>query len=130
VTSFNAAICQSVPADCDRLKTTSGRTMTFPKYKSSAAFQIQKHFNAMTFLEGRLIPVGFMFIECTEGSQEQLLHKIRSIPAVSYVYKLDKKYQLVVKIESDSVEKFTSAIAEIRKSGSLANTDTIIGFKA
>lgn len=83
----------------------------------------------MTFLQGRLIPVGFMFIECAEGAQDQLLQRIKTIPAVSYAYKLDKKYQLVVKIESGSIEKFTSAIAEIRKSGGLANTDTMIGFK-
>ncbi len=84
----------------------------------------------MTFLHGRLIPVGFMFIECVEGMQDQLLQKVKAIPAVSYVYKLDKKYQLVVKIESHSIEKFTSAIAEIRKSGGLANTDTMVGFKS
>lgn len=56
--------------------------------------------------------------------------KIRAIPAVSYAYKLDKTYQLVVKIESDSIEKFTSAISEVRKSGNIANTDTMVGFKA
>jgi nitrate reductase NapAB chaperone NapD len=71
-----------------------------------------------------------MFIECAESVQDQLLEKIKTVPAVSYVYKLDKKYQLVVKIESDSIERFTSAIAEIRKAGGLANTDTMIGFKS
>jgi nitrate reductase NapAB chaperone NapD len=70
-----------------------------------------------------------MFSECAEGAQDQLLQKIRTVPAASYVYKVDKTYQLVVKIESDSVEKFTAAIAEIRKSGGIANTDTMIGFK-
>lgn len=77
-----------------------------------------------------MIPVGFMFIECVEGTQDELLRKIRETPAVSYVYKVDKTYDLVVKIESDSIEKFTAAISIIRGLGNLLNTDTIIGFKS
>lgn len=42
---------------------------------------------------------------------------------------VDKSYDIVVKIESDSDEKFTSAISQIRKSGGILNTDTIIGSK-
>ena len=76
-----------------------------------------------------MIPVGFMFIECVQGVQDDLLRKIKGIPAVSFAYKLDKTYDIVVKIESDSVEKFTSAIGEIRRLGSLLNTDTMVGFK-
>ncbi|MEM2141510.1 MAG: Lrp/AsnC ligand binding domain-containing protein [Nitrososphaera sp.] len=76
-----------------------------------------------------MIPVGFMFIECVEGRQDELLKKIREVPAVSYAYKLDKTYQLVAKIESDSVEKFTAAISAIRGLGNLLNTDTMVGFK-
>ncbi|UVS68141.1 Lrp/AsnC ligand binding domain-containing protein [Nitrososphaera viennensis] len=77
-----------------------------------------------------MIPIGFMFIECVEGSQDELLQRIKEIPGVAYAYKLDKTYNLVVKIESDSVEKFTLAIAQIRKSGNLLNTDTMVGFKS
>jgi DNA-binding Lrp family transcriptional regulator len=77
-----------------------------------------------------LIPVGFMFIECAKGSQDELLPRIKEIPGVSYVYKVDKTYDLVVKIESDSIEKFTLAIAHIRKLGHLLNTDTMVGFKS
>lgn len=77
-----------------------------------------------------MIPVGFMFIECVQGTQDDLLKKIREIPAVSFAYKLDKSYDIVVKIESDSIERFTAAIGEIRKLGNLLNTDTMVGFKA
>lgn len=76
-----------------------------------------------------MIPIGFMFIECVQGTEDDLLKKIREIPVVSFAYKLDKSYDIVVKIESDSIEKFTSAIGEIRKLGSLLNTDTMVGFK-
>ena len=76
-----------------------------------------------------MIPVGFMFINCNAGSQDGILEKVKSIPEVKYAYKLDKSYDLVVKIESDSDEKFTSAISQIRKAGGILNTDTIIGFK-
>lgn len=77
-----------------------------------------------------MIPVGFMFIECTQGLEDELLRKIKEIPAVSYAFKLDKTYEIVVKIESDSVEKFTSAISTIRSLGNIQNTDTMVGFKA
>ncbi|AIF82460.1 AsnC family protein [Candidatus Nitrososphaera evergladensis SR1] len=76
-----------------------------------------------------MIPIGFMFIECVEGSQNDLLQRIKEIPGVSYAYKLDKTYNLVVKVESDSVDKFALAIAQIRKLGNLLNTDTMVGFK-
>lgn len=76
-----------------------------------------------------LIPVGFMFLECMQGFEDQLLQKIRQIPGVVYAYKVDKSYDLVIKIESGSIEKFTLAIAQIRKLGNLLNTDTMVGFK-
>lgn len=76
-----------------------------------------------------LIPVGFMFLECTEGLEDVLLQEIKEIPSVVYAYKVDKSYDLVIKIESDSVERFTLAIARIRKLGNLLNTDTMVGFK-
>jgi len=76
-----------------------------------------------------VIPIGFMFIQCKDGSEEGILEKVRSISGVVYAYKVDKSYDIVVKVESDSDEQFTSAIAAIRKVGDLLNTDTMIGFK-
>lgn len=76
-----------------------------------------------------MIPVGFMFINCSQGSQDGILERVKTIPEVKYAYKLDKSYDIVIKIESDSDEKFTSAISQIRKAGGIQNTDTIIGFK-
>lgn len=76
-----------------------------------------------------MIPVGFMFLECAEGSHDELLRKIKEIPGVAYAYKVDKQYDIVIKIESSSVEKFALAIARIRKLGNLLNTDTMVGFK-
>lgn len=76
-----------------------------------------------------MIPVGFMFIECVQGSQDGLLRQVKEISGVVYAYKVDKTYDLVIKIESDSIEKFTMAIGQIRKLGGLMNTDTMIGFE-
>jgi len=70
-----------------------------------------------------------MFIQCKEGSEDQIIENIRAIPEVKYSYKVDKSYDIVVKVESESVQKFTEAIALIRKSAGLMNTDTMIGFK-
>ena len=57
------------------------------------------------------------------------MEKIRSISGVAYAYKLESLYDIVVKIETDSVESFTTAIASIRKVTDILNTDTMIGFK-
>jgi DNA-binding Lrp family transcriptional regulator len=77
-----------------------------------------------------MIPIGFMFIECRYGSSDAILQQIKGIPEVVYAFKLDKSYDIVVKIESDSYEKFTSAISRIRAAGDILNTDTMIGFKS
>jgi hypothetical protein len=76
-----------------------------------------------------MIPVGFMFMQCQEGTEDQIIQKIKSISGVSYVFKVDKSYDIVVKIESESFEKFTTAIASIRLTAGLLNSDTMIGFK-
>jgi len=70
-----------------------------------------------------------MFLQCTEGAEDAILRQTRSISGVAYAYKLEGSYDLVVKIESNTVEEFTHAIAAIRKVPSILNTDTIIGFK-
>lgn len=76
-----------------------------------------------------MIPIGFMFIQCAQGAEDAILEKVKIISGVSYAYKVDKAYDVVVKVESDSLEKFTSAIAEIRATPGLLNTDTMIGFR-
>ena len=70
-----------------------------------------------------------MFLHCREDSEETILENVRSITGVAYAYKLDNLYDVVVKIESDSVEQFTLAIAAIRKVANILNTDTMVGFK-
>ena len=76
-----------------------------------------------------MIPLAFMFLHCREDSEETILENARSITGVAYAYKLDNLYDVVVKIESDSVEQFTLAIAAIRKVANILNTDTMVGFK-
>ena len=85
--------------------------------------------NPLSCTRKPMIPVGFMFINCRQGSQDEILQKVEIIPEVKYAYKLDKSYDIVVKIESDSEERFTSAISKIRATAGILNTDTIIGFK-
>ncbi|MEW6603205.1 MAG: Lrp/AsnC ligand binding domain-containing protein [Thermoproteota archaeon] len=76
-----------------------------------------------------MIPIGFVFIHCAEGAEDAILHQIESISGVAYAFKLDGSYDVVAKVESDSVEKFTHAISAIRKVPNILNTDTIVGFK-
>jgi hypothetical protein len=70
-----------------------------------------------------------MFIQCAKGGEDKILDTVRSIPGVAYAYKVDKAYDIVIKVESDSLERFTSAIAAIRTAPGLLNTDTMIGFR-
>ena len=76
-----------------------------------------------------MIPIGFMFLQCSEGAEDVILGQIKSISGVAYAYKLEGSYDIVVKIQSDRVEQFTHAIALIRKVPNILNTDTIVGFK-
>jgi nitrate reductase NapAB chaperone NapD len=76
-----------------------------------------------------MIPLGFMFLQCTTGAEDVILQQIKSISGVAYAYRLDGSYDIVVKIESNSIEDFTRAIALIRKVSNILNTDTIVGFK-
>jgi hypothetical protein len=76
-----------------------------------------------------MIPIGFMFLHSNENAEDAILGQIKSISGVVYAYKLEGSYDVVVKIESDTIEKFTKAIAAIRKVPHILNTDTIIGFK-
>jgi DNA-binding Lrp family transcriptional regulator len=76
-----------------------------------------------------MIPIGFMFLQCSDGVEDAILPQIKSITGVAYAYKLEGSYDIVVKIESDSIEQFTRAISAIRKVPNLLNTDTIVGFK-
>lgn len=76
-----------------------------------------------------MIPIGFMFLQCSQGADDAILGQVKSISGVAYAYKLEGTYDIVVKIESDSAELFTGAIAAIRKVPNILNTDTIVGFK-
>ncbi len=76
-----------------------------------------------------MIPVGFMFIQCKQGLQEEIARKAKGVQSVAYAYRLDKAYDIVVKIESNSVQEFASAISKIRIINGILNTDTMIGFK-
>ena len=70
-----------------------------------------------------------MFIQCAKGAEDNILDSFKSIPEVVYAYKVDKAYDIVIKVESESLEKFASAIAAIRTAPGLLNTDTMIGFR-
>jgi nitrate reductase NapAB chaperone NapD len=70
-----------------------------------------------------------MFLQCNEGTEDAVLGQIKSISGVAYAYKLEGSYDVVVKIQSDTIEQFTQVIAAIRKVPNILNTDTIIGFK-
>ena len=76
-----------------------------------------------------MIPVGFMFIQCEKGSEDQILEKLKIISEVTYSYKVDKAYDIVVKVESEAIEQFAAAISRIRSLPGLLNTDTMIGFR-
>jgi nitrate reductase NapAB chaperone NapD len=76
-----------------------------------------------------MFPIAFMFLQCREGTEDAILENVRSISGVAYAYKLDSLNDVVIKIESNSVEQFTFAIAAIRKVANILNTDTMVGFK-
>jgi len=76
-----------------------------------------------------VLPIGFMFLQCRHGSEKDIIDSVKSISGVVYAYKLESLYDVVVKIESNSVEQFTTSISAIRRVPNILNTDTMVGFK-
>ena len=76
-----------------------------------------------------VIPIGFMLLQCTADAEDSILPQVKSVAGVAYAYKLEGTYDIIVKIESESIEQFTHAIGAIRKVPNILNTDTIVGFK-
>ena len=76
-----------------------------------------------------MIPVGFVLLACMPEAEKAIIESVRSIPKVTYAYKVSGVYSIVIKVESESVEEFTLAIESIRKVPNILNTDTMIGFK-
>jgi DNA-binding Lrp family transcriptional regulator len=76
-----------------------------------------------------VIPLGFMLIQCREGSDESILEQIRVIPGVAYAYRIGGTYDIIAKIEAASGGKFPPVIAAVRKIPNILNTDTIICLK-
>ena len=70
-----------------------------------------------------------MFLHCMPDSEDAILNGVKAIVGVSYAHKLDGIYDIVIKIESDSIEQFKLGIASIRKIPNILNTDTMVGFK-
>ena len=70
-----------------------------------------------------------MFLHCMPDAEDAILKGVKAISGVSYAYKLDGIYDIVIKIESDSIEQFRLGIGSIRKIPNILNTDTMVGFK-
>jgi len=73
------------------------------------------------------LPLAFILINTDPGSEEDLLKELRSIPFVKEVYNVYGVYDIVAKIEADTMEKVKETVTwKIRPLDKVRSTLTLL----
>lgn len=79
---------------------------------------------------GRLLPTAIRLVNCSIGTNDEVIAKLEKIPLVVYVYKLIGYHDIVVKVESNSEEELRKTISnKIRTLDHILSTITMIVFE-
>jgi DNA-binding Lrp family transcriptional regulator len=81
--------------------------------------------------KGGKIPQAFVLVNADLGAEEDLLKKLREIPNVKEVYVVYGVYDIVARVEADSMEKVKETITwNIRRLDKVRSTLTMIVVEA
>jgi DNA-binding Lrp family transcriptional regulator len=73
------------------------------------------------------LPTAIMLIDCSIGTDDELVDKLRRIPAVTYAYKLIGYHNIIAKVESDTEQELRKAIStKIRTLDDILSTITMV----
>lgn len=73
--------------------------------------------------------ITFILINCELGSEESIIKQLKSIEGVKEVHGAFGAYDILVKIEADTVEKLREIITwKIRKIENIRSTLTLMGI--
>ena len=73
------------------------------------------------------MPLAFILINADPGSEEELLKELRRIPSVKEVYNVYGVYDIIAKIEADTMEKVKETITrKIKPLNKVRSTLTLL----
>ena len=73
------------------------------------------------------MPTAYVLLNCELGSEEDVIKEVRKIPGVIEVDGIYGVYDIVVKVESDSMDKLREAVTwKMRKIDNVKTTLTLI----
>lgn len=73
------------------------------------------------------MPTAYVLLNCELGSEEDVIKEVRKIPGVVEVNGIYGVYDIVVKVESDSMDRLREAVTwKIRKIDNVKTTLTLI----
>jgi DNA-binding Lrp family transcriptional regulator len=73
------------------------------------------------------LPTAIMLVDCSIGTDDEVIDKLKKIPAVAYAHKLIGYHDIIVKVESDSEEELRKTIShKIRTLDNILSIITMI----
>ncbi|MGI0048805.1 MAG: Lrp/AsnC ligand binding domain-containing protein [Nitrososphaera sp.] len=73
------------------------------------------------------MPVAIMLIDCSIGTDDVVIDRLKKIPAVAYAYKLIGYHDIILKVESNSAEELRKTIShKIRTLDNILSTITMV----
>jgi DNA-binding Lrp family transcriptional regulator len=73
------------------------------------------------------MPVGYILLDCDLGSEDGVLDELRRIPEVTEASPIYGPYDIVVRVESDSMEKLREVVTwQVRRIDHVKSTVTLI----
>jgi len=76
------------------------------------------------------LPAAFIVINAEMGSEEEVLDELKKLEGVTEAYCVYGVYDIIVKVEADSMEELKDAVAwKVRKMNKVRNTLTMLVTK-
>jgi DNA-binding Lrp family transcriptional regulator len=73
------------------------------------------------------MPSAYILINCTLGSDKEVISRLREIPVVIQAYQLYGAYDIIVRVAAGTVEELQKAIkSDIRRLDNIVSTVTLV----
>jgi len=73
------------------------------------------------------MPSAYVLINCTLGSDKEVINRIREISVVVQAYQLYGAYDIIVRVAANTVEELQQAIkSDIRRLDNIVSTVTLV----
>lgn len=73
------------------------------------------------------MPIGYVLLNCDLGSEDDVLDELRRIPEVTEASPIYGPYDMVVRVQSDSMDKLREVVTwQVRRTDHVRSTVTLI----